>query len=142
MVLAPNIYTKIHAKTANTMMLSNEPFISIYLTCYPKDRLSFKSFIAHLNLNHKLSTKILNLWTDALNACRQAWWIEIFTEQPKCTYYFGPFAGAEEAHVASKGFIEDLEAEFAQGIKIKIDRHSQPDLLTILHGRGYANEHD
>jgi Domain of unknown function (DUF1816) len=66
-------------------------------------------------------------------ACRQAWWIEIFTQQPKCTYYFGPFAGAQEAHVASKGFIEDLEGEFAQGIKIKIDRHSQPDLLTIEH---------
>ena len=88
----------------------------------------------HLSLNNKLLTKILNLWTYALNACRQAWWIEIFTEQPKCTYYFGPFATcAQEAHVAGKGFVEDLEGEFAQGIKIKIDRHSQPDLLTIEH---------
>ncbi|WP_396136665.1 DUF1816 domain-containing protein [Chamaesiphon sp. VAR_48_metabat_403] len=63
----------------------------------------------------------------------KAWWIEIFTEQPKCTYYFGPFAGAQEAEAASTGFVEDLEAEFAQGIKIKIDRHCQPDLLTIEH---------
>ena len=31
------------------------------------------------------------------------------------------------------GFVEDLEGEFAQDIKIKIDRHSQPDLLTIEH---------
>lgn len=68
-----------------------------------------------------------------LNTYCQAWWIEILTEQPKCTYYFGPFAGAEEAHLSSKGFVEDLEAEFAQCIKIKIDRHCQPDLLTIEH---------
>jgi Domain of unknown function (DUF1816) len=71
--------------------------------------------------------------TDTLNVCHQAWWIEIFTEQPKCTYYFGPFAGAGEAEVASKGFIEDLECEFAQDIKTKIDRYCQPDLLTIEH---------
>jgi hypothetical protein len=121
------------AKGTDAMTLSNEPFISIYPTLHQNDRLSLSSFIAHLNLNNKLLTKILNLWTYALNACRQAWWIEIFTQQPKCTYYFGPFAGAEEAHVASKGFVEDLEGEFAQGIKIKIDRHSQPDLLTIEH---------
>jgi hypothetical protein len=95
--------------------------------------LPLRSFIAHLTLNNKLSTKILNLWTDTLNACRQAWWIEILTAQPRCTYYFGPFVGAQEAEVASKGFVEDLEGELAQDIKIKIDRHSQPDLLTIEH---------
>ena len=70
---------------------------------------------------------------ETLNAYHQAWWIEILTAQPKCTYYFGPFADAWEAEVASKGFVEDLEGEFAQDIKIKIDRHSQPDLLTIEH---------
>jgi predicted membrane GTPase involved in stress response len=47
----------------------------------------------------------------------------------------GPFAGAEEAHVASKGFVEDLESESAEGITLKIDRHCQPDLLTIEHDR-------
>jgi Domain of unknown function (DUF1816) len=117
----------------NAMTLMTDPTISLYQTLKLKNSLSLGSFIAHLTLNHKLSTKILNLWTDALNACRQAWWIEIFTSQPKCTYYFGPFAGAQEAEVASKGFVADLEGEFAQGIKIKIDRHCQPDLLTIIH---------
>ncbi len=110
-----------------------EPSISFDLTLPLKKSFHLLSFIAHLTLNNKLSTKILNLWTDILNACRQAWWIEILTAQPNCTYYFGPFAGAWEAEVASKGFVEDLEGEFAQGIKIKIDRHSQPDLLTIEH---------
>lgn len=120
------------------MTLITEPSISIYPTLHLKNSLPLRSFIAHLTLNHKLSTKLLNLWTDTLNACRQAWWIEILTAQPKCTYYFGPFADAEEAHLASKGFVEDLESEFAQGIKIKIDRHCQPDLLTILHEEATA----
>jgi Domain of unknown function (DUF1816) len=111
----------------------SEPSISLDLTLPLKKSFHLLSFIAHLTLNNKLVTKVLNLWTDALNACRQAWWIEILTAQPKCTYYFGPFAGAWEAKVASKGFIEDLEGEFAKGITIKIDRHSQPDLLTIEH---------
>jgi Domain of unknown function (DUF1816) len=79
-----------------------------------------------------MSTKILDVRTQILNvACRQAWWIEISTVQPKCTYYFGPFASAWEAQMASSGFVEDLEDEFAQGIKMQIDRRCQPDLLTI-----------
>nr|WP_310426118.1 DUF1816 domain-containing protein [Chamaesiphon sp. VAR_48_metabat_135_sub] len=110
-----------------------EPSISLYPTLNLKNSLPLRSFIAHLTLNHQLLTKILNLWTHALNACRQAWWVEIFTAQPKCTYYFGPFSGAQEAAVASKGFVVDLEGEFAEGITIKIDRHCQPDLLTIEH---------
>jgi hypothetical protein len=115
------------------MTLINEPSISLYPTLELKNSLPLRSFIAHLTLNHKLSTKILNLWTEALRACRQAWWIEIFTAQPKCTYYFGPFAGPQEAYLASNGFVEDLKSESAQGIKIKIDRHCQPDSLTIEH---------
>jgi Domain of unknown function (DUF1816) len=116
-----------------TMTLSNEPLISIHPTFHLNNSLPLRSVIAQLTLNHQLSTKILNLWTETLNACRQAWWVEIFTAQPKCTYYFGPFSGAGEAEIASKGFIEDLEGEFAQGIETKIDKHSQPDLLTIEH---------
>jgi Domain of unknown function (DUF1816) len=80
-----------------------------------------------------MSTKILDVRTNNVNSYRQAWWIEIFTAQPKCTYYFGPFASAWEAEEASSGFVEDLEAESAQGIETKIDRHCQPELLTILH---------
>ncbi len=115
------------------MNLSTEPSISLDPILKLKNSLPLRSFIAHLTLNQKLSTTVLNLWTHTLNAYRQAWWIEIFTAHPKCTYYFGPFAGAQEAHVASKGFVEDLEGESAQGIEIKIDRHCQPDLLTIEH---------
>jgi Domain of unknown function (DUF1816) len=92
-----------------------------------------RSFILNLALHNKMATQTFDIWSNPINSYRQAWWIEIFTEQPKCTYYFGPFGGAGEAEIASKGFIEDLESEFAQGIKTTIDRHSQPTLLTIEH---------
>ena len=133
MVLTQNIRTQTYTRGINAMTLMTEPSISLYPTLKLKNSLPLRSFIAHLTLNHKVSAKILNLWTDTLNACCQAWWIEIFTEHPKCTYYFGPFKGAQEAHVASHGFVADLETESAQGIKTKIDRHCQPDLLTIEH---------
>ncbi|MFM2303033.1 MAG: hypothetical protein RLZZ135_438, partial [Cyanobacteriota bacterium] len=35
-----------------------------------------------------------------------------------------------ETKVASNGFLEDLEREFAQGIKMQIDRRFQPEYLT------------
>ena len=80
-----------------------------------------------------MSTKISGVQTNDISSHHQAWWIEIFTAQPQCTYYFGPFAGAQEAKVASIGFVKDLESEFAQGINTRIDRHYQPALLTIEH---------
>jgi hypothetical protein len=122
------------------MTLISEPSISLaqpllygIKSRHPSNSLPLRSFIAQLSLDRQLSTKILDLWTHILNTCHQAWWVEIFTAQPKCTYYFGPFAGAGEAEIASIGFVADLEGEFAQGIETKIDRHSQPDLLTIEH---------
>lgn len=82
------------------MKLSNEPFIPTYPT-FPLNNslpslcsLRFaEQFIAYLTLNHQMSTKILNLWDHALNVCHQAGRIKIFTTQPSCTYYFGPFSG-------------------------------------------------
>lgn len=65
------------------------------------------------------------------NYCTPAWWIEIFTTQPKCTYYFGPFDRMREAETAISGYLEDLHSELAQGIQTQINNCCQPDLLTI-----------
>ncbi|CAA9588422.1 Hypothetical protein, Slr0957 homolog [uncultured Synechococcales cyanobacterium] len=59
-----------------------------------------------------------------------AWWIEVITSQPRCTYYFGPFERAKEAEMAQAGYIEDLEQEGAQGITVKI-KWGQPEELTL-----------
>lgn len=73
---------------------------------------------------------IQSIWSDALNLIGQAWWVEINTDQPRCTYYFGPFATAIEADANKFGYIEDLEDELAQGIQITIKR-CQPVQMTI-----------
>ncbi|MDJ0800313.1 MAG: DUF1816 domain-containing protein [Calothrix sp. MO_167.B12] len=67
---------------------------------------------------------------DVLEKIGKAWWLEITTQIPSCTYYFGPFASTEAAQFAQSGYIEDLKQEGAQGIAIKIER-CQPQRLTI-----------
>jgi Domain of unknown function (DUF1816) len=78
----------------------------------------------------QLASDVTDIWTDFLNLVGCAWWIEIFTAQPKCIYYFGPFAKIEEAQTAIAGYISDLESESAQGIRTQLKR-CKPNLLTI-----------
>ncbi|NJN85356.1 MAG: DUF1816 domain-containing protein [Leptolyngbyaceae cyanobacterium SL_7_1] len=70
------------------------------------------------------------IWTDILQTLGQAWWIEVMTEAPRCTYYFGPFSSHEEAQDETAGYLEDLTIEGAQGIKTEIKR-CKPGQLTI-----------
>ena len=64
-----------------------------------------------------------------------AWWVEITTQSPSCTYYFGPFLSESEAKKSSKGYVEDLEIEGAIGIIVNIKR-CKPDVLTIAEDLG------
>ncbi|WP_017298434.1 DUF1816 domain-containing protein [Nodosilinea nodulosa] len=61
----------------------------------------------------------------------KAWWVEIKTSQPACTYYFGPFDSESEAHAAKGGYIEDLEQEGAHNIQTLVQLCSFPEQLTI-----------
>ncbi|MCC0175524.1 DUF1816 domain-containing protein [Waterburya agarophytonicola K14] len=58
------------------------------------------------------------------------YWVRIATEKPKCLYYFGPFSSRTEAKAMQHGYVEDLIAEKAIGIGIKIQRYL-PTQLTI-----------
>lgn len=69
--------------------------------------------------------------TSLLEALGLAWWAEFMTEDPRCTYYFGPFFSAGEARAAKDGYVEDLEQEGAQGIRVTIKR-CRPASLTIF----------
>ena len=60
-----------------------------------------------------------------------AYWVEIVTDNPRCTYYFGPFLNDREAEAVQGGYIEDLENEGAQGITVSIKR-CKPNKLTIF----------
>jgi hypothetical protein len=61
----------------------------------------------------------------------KAWWVEIRTSQPACTYYFGPFDSELEADTAKGGYIEDLQLEGAQNIQTVVKLCSYPAQLTI-----------
>lgn len=82
-----------------------------------------------------------NLWVNLLQVLGLAWWIEITTEFPHCTYYFGPFASEQEARAEKRGYIEDLEQEGAQGIIVTIKR-CKPDNLTVYEEENEVNRRD
>lgn len=84
---------------------------------------------------------IQDIWSSALHLMGQAWWVEINTDRPHCTYYFGPFTTAVEADEAKAGYIEDLEAESAQGIQVAIKR-CKPSQLTIDRDQTASENYD
>ncbi|MBW4473031.1 MAG: DUF1816 domain-containing protein [Stenomitos rutilans HA7619-LM2] len=71
-----------------------------------------------------------DLLTNLLNLFGLAWWVEVVTETPVCTYYFGPFLSAKAAAASKSGYVEDLEQEGAQGIRATLKR-LKPTKLTV-----------
>lgn len=71
-----------------------------------------------------------DLLANLFNLFGLAWWVEVVTETPPCTYYFGPFLSAKTAAVSKSGYVEDLEQEGAQGIKVTLKRF-KPAKLTV-----------
>ena len=69
--------------------------------------------------------------TEIVDYIGLAYWAEITTDNPRCTYYFGPFLSKQEAISAQNGYIEDLNNEQAQGIEVAIKR-CKPKQLTIF----------
>lgn len=80
-----------------------------------------------LEITDRLKTAAKSL---VVNKSRQPYWIEITTKQPDCIYYFGPFDSSGEAKGLQSGYIDDLIAEKALGISVKIKR-CLPSRLTI-----------
>jgi len=80
--------------------------------------------------NQGVFSGLLNGLAKWLNKLGLAWWVEVVTGDPRCTYYFGPFSSVSEANAARAGYVEDLEKEGAQGIAVDVKR-CQPAQLTI-----------
>ena len=81
---------------------------------------------------HRLGGKILSITpTTILSGKLQAfaWWVEIYTDFPRCLYYFGPFDSATEAESHQADYLEDLHQEGAEGILPQI-KQCQPLNLT------------
>ena len=79
-----------------------------------------------MNLSETLKESLISV----LEQLKLALWVEIVTLEPRCTYYFGPFACANSAQKAVLGYIEDLKQESAQVIAVTLKR-IQPQELTI-----------
>jgi len=71
-----------------------------------------------------------NLISHFLQSHLHKWWLEINTAFPKITYYFGSFESSIEARSHQYGYIEDLVAEKATDITVKIKK-THPLHLTI-----------
>ncbi|MEB3294709.1 MAG: DUF1816 domain-containing protein [Synechococcales bacterium] len=69
--------------------------------------------------------------TNSLDILGLAWWVEIKTENPRCTYYFGPFLDEVSAQAHKPGYVEDLEKEGAQNLVITVKR-CKPQVLTVV----------
>lgn len=65
------------------------------------------------------------------NQSEFAWWVEINTVAPRCTYYFGPFDSGKEAQLSRTGYVEDLYEEGARDI-VALVKQCQSDVLTIF----------
>ncbi len=73
-----------------------------------------------------------DLWIRFLAFFGMAHWVELTTEIPCCTYYFGPFANADEAERSARlGYVEDIQEEGAHNIQIQI-KQCKPSNLTIF----------
>jgi hypothetical protein len=60
------------------------------------------------------------------------WWIEIFTAQPACIYYFGIFEDTKTAAEALSGFTEDLLDKGITGLVARIHFHNPHELTVDL----------
>jgi Domain of unknown function (DUF1816) len=81
-------------------------------------------------LNKPDNNNSLGWLANLINQLTGDWWVEITTQQPKCTYYFGPFPTAGDAEQAKPGYIEDLQQEGALEITTEVKR-CKPRHLTI-----------
>jgi hypothetical protein len=74
--------------------------------------------------------KYQNTFLASLERLGLAWWLKIVTDNPHCTYYFGPFGSGKQAKLHQSGYIEDLKEEGSQ-IRVTELKQGQPKLLTI-----------
>jgi hypothetical protein len=79
--------------------------------------------------------------TSLLNTFGLAWWVEVKTDSPACTYYFGPFGSAQEAEEAQPGYVEDLQQEGAQNITAVVKR-CKPTHLTVYEDGSEVRDKD
>jgi Domain of unknown function (DUF1816) len=77
-----------------------------------------------------LSDNVKDMFTVLLEQLGMAVWVEVVTDLPRCTYYFGPFSSFPEAEALVSGYKEDLEAEGAVVVGL-VTKRCKPVALTV-----------
>lgn len=72
----------------------------------------------------------------SLFGSNKAWWVEVKTAEPACTYYFGPFDIEQEAALAKQGYTDDLEQEGAKVIAADVIALSEPPQQLTVYEEG------
>ena len=72
-----------------------------------------------------------NLVNQLIGRNVKSWWLETSTESPRCEYYFGPFGSESEAVQARSGYVEDLEHEGSELLRVSVVRRQAPAELTV-----------
>ena len=65
---------------------------------------------------------------------KQPWWIKIQTQAPECIYFFGPFGSKKEAKSFQSGYVEDLDQEGAEDIRLTIEQTRPAELTRYAVG--------
>ena len=60
-----------------------------------------------------------------------AWWAKIETEEPLCTYWFGPFITKRSLKENMSSFISELSEEGFKSIKHSLVRCKKEEPLTV-----------
>jgi hypothetical protein len=95
-------------------------------------KVPFERISQEIQAIHRLGRKILSITPiSTLSGKPQilAWWIEVYTDFPRCLYYFGPFDSAIEAESNKAGYLKDLHQEGAENILAQV-KQCQPVVLT------------
>ena len=72
-----------------------------------------------------------NLIRNFGNKLGLAWWAKIETDQPSCTYWFGPFITKRSLKQNMASFIKDLSEEGSENIKHSLVRCKKEEPLTV-----------
>ena len=76
-------------------------------------------------------TRPIKLIRNLGNNLGLAWWAKIETEQPKTTYWYGPFITKRSLKNNLSSFIDDLSNEGSTNIKQSFVRCKREEPLTV-----------
>ena len=90
----------------------------------------------HYNIVYNLTRinvllKTVKLIRNFGNKLGLAWWAKIETEQPKTTYWYGPFITKRSLKENISSFINDLSNEGSTNIKYSLVRCKKEEPLTV-----------